>query len=46
LDYGRLLHALTGGALSVYTDEERRESAFVVERTEEGEQEIRGVWLS
>ncbi len=33
LDYDRLLHALTGGALSVHTDEE-------------GEQEIRGVWLS
>ena len=46
LDYDRLLHALTGGALSVHTDEERRESTFVVERTEEGEQEIRGVWLS
>jgi len=46
LDHDGLLHALTGGALSVYADEERRESAFVVERTEEGEQEIREVWFS
>jgi hypothetical protein len=36
---------LTGGALSVYTDEERLESAFVVDRSEEGEESISEVWF-
>ncbi|MFG2778360.1 DUF6333 family protein [Streptomyces prunicolor] len=45
-DYDGLLHVLTGGALSVYADEERVESAFVVERDEEGEASIGEVWFS
>ncbi|BDM69328.1 hypothetical protein HEK616_28150 [Streptomyces nigrescens] len=42
---GDLLHMLTGGALSVYVNEERRESAFVVDRSEEGEDSICEVWF-
>lgn len=42
----RLLHVLTGGALSVYADEERVESTFVVDRSEEGEVEIGEVWFA
>jgi len=45
-DYDGLLHMLTGGALSVYADEERVESTFVVERNEEGEAAIGEVWFS
>ncbi|MFI6549507.1 DUF6333 family protein [Streptomyces prunicolor] len=45
-DYDGLLHMLTGGALSVYADEERVESTFVVERNEEGEAGIGEVWFS
>ncbi|MFI6459718.1 DUF6333 family protein [Streptomyces sp. NPDC050528] len=45
VDYDGLLHVLTGGALSVYADEERLESAFVVERGEEGEESVREVWF-
>ncbi|WP_405990713.1 DUF6333 family protein [Streptomyces sp. NBC_00986] len=45
-EYDGLLHALTGGALSVYADEERYESAFVVERSEEGEASVREVWFA
>jgi hypothetical protein len=37
---------LTGGALSVYADEERVESTFVVDRSEEGEVEIGEVWFA
>ncbi|MFF3579488.1 DUF6333 family protein [Streptomyces mirabilis] len=44
-DYEGVLHMLTGGALSVYTDEERFESAFDVDRSEEGEDSIREVWF-
>lgn len=44
-DYDGLLHMLTGGALSVYADEERVESTFVVERNEEGEAGIGEVWF-
>ena len=44
-DYDRFLHALTGGALAVYTNEERFESAFVVDRSEEGEDSIGEVWF-
>ncbi|MFJ1610897.1 DUF6333 family protein [Streptomyces sp. NPDC088253] len=44
-DYDGFLHMLTGGALSVYADEERFESAFVVDRSEEGEDSIREVWF-
>ncbi|WP_406121935.1 DUF6333 family protein [Streptomyces sp. NBC_00989] len=45
-DYDGLLHVLTGGALSVYADDERVESTFVVERNEEGEANIGEVWFS
>jgi len=45
-DYDGLLHVLTGGALSVYVDEERVESTFVVERDEEGEASIGEVWFA
>lgn len=45
-DYDGLLHVLTGGALSVYADEERVESTFVVERDEEGEASIGEVWFA
>ncbi|MGW1755369.1 DUF6333 family protein [Streptomyces mirabilis] len=44
-DYEGVLHMLTGGALSVYTDEERFESAFDVDRSEEGEDSICEVWF-
>ncbi|MER5532515.1 DUF6333 family protein [Streptomyces mirabilis] len=44
-DYDGFLHMLTGGALSVYADEERFESAFVVDRSEEGDDSIRQVWF-
>ncbi|MFF3660393.1 DUF6333 family protein [Streptomyces olivochromogenes] len=44
-DYDGFLHMLTGGALSVYADEERFESAFVVDRSEEGEDSICEVWF-
>ncbi|MBA2806039.1 hypothetical protein E0500_000795 [Streptomyces sp. KM273126] len=44
-DYDGFLHMLTGGALSVYADEERFESAFVVDRSEEGEDNICEVWF-
>ncbi|MET7899712.1 DUF6333 family protein [Streptomyces mirabilis] len=44
-DYEGVLHVLTGGALSVYTDEERFESAFDVDRSEEGEESICEVWF-
>ncbi|MET7490311.1 DUF6333 family protein [Streptomyces sp. NPDC005538] len=44
-DYDGLLHALTGGALSVYAHEERQESVFVVDRGEEGEANIGEVWF-
>lgn len=44
-DYDGFLHMLTGGALSVYADEERLESAFVVGRTQEGETGIGEVWF-
>ncbi|MER7694143.1 DUF6333 family protein [Streptomyces sp. NPDC097610] len=44
-DYDGFLHMLTGGALSVYADEERLESAFVVDRSEEGEDSIGEVWF-
>ncbi|KPI28853.1 hypothetical protein OK074_6835 [Actinobacteria bacterium OK074] len=44
-DYDGLLHMLTGGALSVYANEERFESAFVVERSAEGEDSIREIWF-
>lgn len=44
-DYDGLLHVLTGGALSVYADEERVESTFVVDRSEEGEAGIGEVWF-
>lgn len=46
VDYDGLLHVLTGGALSVYVDEERVESTFVVDRSEEGEAGIGEVWFS
>jgi hypothetical protein len=46
VDYDGLLHVLTGGALSVYADEERVESTFVVDRSEEGEAGIGEVWFS
>ena len=46
VDHDGLLHVLTGGALSVYADEERAESTFVVDRSEEGEAEIGEVWFS
>ncbi|MCX3060710.1 DUF6333 family protein [Streptomyces beihaiensis] len=45
MDHDAFLHMLTGGALSVYADEERDESTFVVERTEDGEHGIREVWF-
>lgn len=45
VDYDGLLHVLTGGALSVYVDEERVESTFVVDRSEEGEAGIGEVWF-
>ncbi|MFE6685172.1 DUF6333 family protein [Streptomyces sp. NPDC057743] len=45
VDHDALLHMLTGGALSVYADEERFESTFLVERSEEGEDTIREVWF-
>ncbi|MFD8221117.1 DUF6333 family protein [Streptomyces sp. NPDC059697] len=44
-DYDGFLHVLTGGALSVYADEERFESAFVVDRSKEGEESISEVWF-
>ncbi|MFF1738478.1 DUF6333 family protein [Streptomyces mirabilis] len=44
-DYDGFLHMLTGGALSVYADEERFESAFVVDRSKEGEDSICEVWF-
>ncbi|MFI1733489.1 DUF6333 family protein [Streptomyces acidicola] len=44
-DYDSFLHTLTGGALSVYADERRLESAFVVDRSEKGEDSICEVWL-
>ena len=44
-DYDGFLHMLTGGALSVYTNEDRFESVFVVDRSEEGEDSIREVWF-
>ncbi|MFD8003302.1 DUF6333 family protein [Streptomyces mirabilis] len=44
-DYDGFLHMLTGGALSVYADEKRFESAFVVDRSEEGENSICEVWF-
>jgi hypothetical protein len=44
-NYDGFLHVLTGGALSVYTNEDRFESAFVVDRSEEGEDSIREVWF-
>ncbi|MBO0516038.1 DUF6333 family protein [Streptomyces beijiangensis] len=44
-DYDALLHTLTGGALSVYTQEERFESAFVVDRSEEAEGTICELWF-
>ncbi|MFF1911432.1 DUF6333 family protein [Streptomyces sp. NPDC058239] len=44
-DYDGFLHMLTGGALSVYADEERFESAFVVDRSQEGEDSICEVWF-
>lgn len=44
-DYDGFLHMLTGGALSVYADEERFESAFVVDRSVEGEDSICEVWF-
>ncbi|MFD4560492.1 DUF6333 family protein [Streptomyces sp. NPDC058469] len=44
-DYDGPLHVLTGGALSFYADEERLESAFVVDRGEEGEGSIGEVWF-
>ncbi|MGR3869669.1 DUF6333 family protein [Streptomyces graminifolii] len=46
VEYDGLLHVLTGGALSVYGDEERGESTFVVDRGAEGEAEIEEVWFS
>ena len=45
-DYDGLVRVLTGGALSVYADEQRVESAFVVERNAEGEESVREVWFS
>ena len=44
--YDGLPHVLTGGALSVYADEERVESTFVVDRSAEGEVEIGEVWFA
>lgn len=46
VDYDGLLHVLTGGALSVYADEQRGESTFVVDRSAEGEAEIEEVWFA
>ncbi|MFD7298392.1 DUF6333 family protein [Streptomyces sp. NPDC059897] len=44
-DFHAFLHTLTGGALSVYAHEERYESTFLVERTEQGENSIDAVWF-
>ena len=44
-DYDGLLHMLTGGALTVYRNEERYESTFVVDRSEDGEDSINEVWF-
>ncbi|MEV0482927.1 hypothetical protein AB0I69_20270 [Streptomyces sp. NPDC050508] len=44
-DYDGLLHMLTGGALSVYRNEECLESTFVVDRREDGEDSIFEVWF-
>jgi hypothetical protein len=45
VDHDGLLHMLTGDALSVHADEERCESTFVVERSEQGEDHIGEVWF-
>lgn len=44
-DYHELLHVVSDGALSVYADEQRHQSTFLVERTERGESEIGAVWF-
>ncbi|MET8468685.1 DUF6333 family protein [Streptomyces sp. NPDC006422] len=44
-DFHAFLHTLTGGALSVYVHEQRRESTFLVERTEHGRDNIDDVWF-
>ncbi|WP_189303853.1 DUF6333 family protein [Streptomyces albospinus] len=44
-DYDAFLHTVTGGALSVYVDEKRLESTFVVDRSEEGDDNICELWF-
>lgn len=45
-DYDAFLHVLTGGALTLYADEARRETAFTVDRTNDGEDAIQEVWFA
>ncbi|MFD5162186.1 DUF6333 family protein [Streptomyces hawaiiensis] len=44
-DFDGFLHMLTGGALSVYADEKRVHSTFVVKRSKHGKDCLRRIWL-